>query len=289
MRWVGDGCPPTCAQGEGGVRTMGTHRARMYGRPIGATVTYAGHATVVLDLPAGRLVTDPVLRDRIGYLQRISPPVTDASLGAVDAVLVSHVHHDHLDGPSLRRLGTDVPVVAPRGARSLLVSKGVRTVVELLPGEQATVAGLQVTATAADHVVRRLPGGPLVPAVGYVIEGPPRVYFAGDTDLFDGMTEIGDRGLDLALLPISGWGPRTPPGHLDPVRAAQALRLLRPRTVVPIHWGTLAPVWWRRRPPEERWAPPATFEREAAAVAPDVEVRVLAPGEALDLVPAPRS
>jgi L-ascorbate metabolism protein UlaG (beta-lactamase superfamily) len=268
---------------------MGTHRACMYGRPIGATVTYAGHATVVLDLPCGRLVTDPVLRDRIGYLQRVAAPVASASLEAVDAVLVSHVHHDHLDGPSLRRLGTDIPVVAPAGARALLVSKGVRTVLELLPGEHATVAGLRVTATPADHQVRRLPGGRLVPAVGYVVEGPPRVYFAGDTDLFDGMSAIGDLELDLALLPITGWGPRTPPGHLDPVRAARALALLRPRMVVPIHWGTLAPVWWRQRPPETLRAAADVFEREAAAVAPDVDVRVLAPGEALELVPAPRS
>jgi L-ascorbate metabolism protein UlaG (beta-lactamase superfamily) len=256
---------------------------------IGASVTYVGHATVVLDLPAGRLVTDPVLRDRVGYLQRVGAPVDLDRLRTVDAVLVSHVHHDHLDGPSLRRLAPHVPVVAPRGARSLLTSMGVRTVIEVLPGERVTVAGLEIAATPADHVVRRLPGGRLVPAVGYMVEGPPRVYFAGDTDLFEGMAEIGDRELDVALLPITGWGPRTPPGHLDPVRAAQALRLLRPHTVVPIHWGTFAPVWWRQQPPEARWAPAAAFEREAAEVAPGVHVRVVAPGDAADLVPAPRS
>jgi L-ascorbate metabolism protein UlaG (beta-lactamase superfamily) len=75
--------------------------------------------------------------------------------------------------------------------------------------------------------------------MGHVIEGDGvRVYAAGDTDLFDGMSALAD--VDVALLPVWGWGPSLGPGHLTPARAAEAVRVLRPRVAVPVHWGTLA-------------------------------------------------
>jgi len=108
------------------------------------------------------------------------------------------------------------------------------------------------------------------PSLGYLLGDRRRVYFAGDTDLFAGMPDLADR-LHVALLPIAGWGPRLPPGHLDPERAATALRMLRPRIAVPIHWGTYRPMYGRV--PSE--SPEDEFARRAADVAPDVEVRVL--------------
>jgi L-ascorbate metabolism protein UlaG (beta-lactamase superfamily) len=84
--------------------------------------------------------------------------------------------------------------------------------------------------------------------------------------------------VDVALLPVSGWGPTLGPGHLDPERAARAVALIRPRVAIPIHWGTLALPLRIMRPPE-----PARPAREFAALvedaAPGTEVRVLAPGE----------
>ena len=105
------------------------------------------------------------------------------------------------------------------------------------------------------------------------------MYFAGDTDLFDGMAALAP--LDVALVPVSGWGPKVGPGHLDPSGAAQALTLLRPTIAVPIHWGTYAVAWSERgdASPAER------FAREAATVAPDVDVRVLQVGGTLELEP----
>jgi L-ascorbate metabolism protein UlaG (beta-lactamase superfamily) len=88
-------------------------------------------------------------------------------------------------------------------------------------------------------------------------------------------------GLDVALVPVAGWGPRIPPGHLDPERAAAALALLRPRVAVPIHWGTLAPMWWRPRTAQALRAAPETFRRHAARAAPSVDVQILAPGQTL--------
>jgi L-ascorbate metabolism protein UlaG (beta-lactamase superfamily) len=90
--------------------------------------------------------------------------------------------------------------------------------------------------------------------------------------------------LDLALLPVAGWGPRLPPGHLDARRAAEALRLLRPRAAVPIHWGTYSLVTKRRPGPTLERAPADEFKRLAGQVTPDVDVHVLTVGESLDLV-----
>ena len=83
--------------------------------------------------------------------------------------------------------------------------------------------------------------------------------------------------LDVALIPVAGWGAKVGPGHLDPLRAAQALRLLRPRVAVPIHWGTFSPL--HRDTSSD---PPEAFLRHAAELAPEVEVRILDPGTALE-------
>jgi L-ascorbate metabolism protein UlaG (beta-lactamase superfamily) len=114
--------------------------------------------------------------------------------------------------------------------------------------------------------------------VGYLIDdGDERVYFAGDTDVFDEMADLA--GIDLALLPVWGWGPRLGPGHMDPRRAAEALTVLRPRAVVPIHWGTLWPLGMGRVRPHRVERPPLEFERHAAELAPEVKVFVTPPGE----------
>ena len=142
----------------------------------------------------------------------------------------------------------------------------------------------RVTATEALHEGRRRPlGGPAADAVGFLIEAAgKRIYFAGDTDLFDGMGDLaGD--LDVALLPVWGWGPRLGPGHLDPDRAARAVALLRPRLAVPIHWGTFFPLGLASRRPELLRDPPHDFAARVAELAPEVEVRVLEPGGSLDL------
>ena len=85
---------------------------------------------------------------------------------------------------------------------------------------------------------------------------------------------------DVALLPIWGWGPTMGPGHLDPERAAEALARLRPRIGVPIHWGTLRPFYRSARAPFLR-EPLDAFVAAAARRAPEVDVRVLEPGETL--------
>jgi L-ascorbate metabolism protein UlaG (beta-lactamase superfamily) len=243
-------------------------------------ITYVGHATLLIEIDGARLLTDPVLRRRVLHLRR-ADPVQPGTLGRLDAVLVSHAHWDHLDVASLAQLGRGTRVVLPRGAGRILRRHRFGNVVEVDVGDGLDVAKVAVTATAADHDASRGPLGVHAPALGYLVEGSARLYFAGDTDLFPGMAELAP--LDVALLPVAGWGPRLPPGHLDPRRAAEALRLLRPRIAVPIHWGTYSLVTKRRALPDVQRAPANDFRRHAAELAPEVDVRVLAVGETLVL------
>ena len=244
-------------------------------------VTWIGHSTVVIELDGRRLVTDPVLRDRINVLRRVSGAA--AEVGAVDAVLVSHLHLDHLDLPSLQRLGRSVRVFVPVGGAKLLRKRGWSDVVELAAGESAALGELEITATHAEHPGRRSPWGDRAAAIGYVVSGSQRVYFAGDTDLFDGMRELAP--VDVALLPVAGWGPRLPPGHMNERSAVEALGLLRPRVAVPIHWGTYRRLGLSRRDELLR-APAEAFARLAATEQPGVEVRVLPVGGSVELVNA---
>jgi len=253
---------------------------RDYDRRVEASVRieYVGHATVLVDMDGVRVLTDPLLRNRVAHLRRAAK-VEARSLRGVDAVLISHLHYDHLDFPSLQRLGGDVPVVCARGAGNLIRRKaGVTHVLEISVGEEVTIGAVTVAATPADHDPGRLPWGVQVDPLGFVLRGARSVYFAGDTDLFDGMAEIGP--VDVALVPIWGWGPSLGPGHMDPRRAAESLPLLRPALAIPIHWGTYYPVHLGLMGvPAFLGTPPATFVADAAALAPDVAVRVLQPGE----------
>jgi L-ascorbate metabolism protein UlaG (beta-lactamase superfamily) len=246
-------------------------------------VTYVGHATVLAELDGVRLLTDPVLRGRVGPLRRHGSRPAPSVAAGLDAVLISHLHHDHADLPSLRRLGSGVPLVVPSGSGEFFRRRGLEAVTELAPGESTQVGAVTVTATEADHpTVSRFERDSR--AIGFLLEGERRVYFAGDTDLFDGMAELrGEADLDLALLPIWGWGPSIGPGHLDPERAARAAALLSPRVVVPIHWGTLYPLGLARLRPEPLSSPAREFAAQMSALAPGAEARVLQPGESTAL------
>lgn len=239
-------------------------------------LTWLGHSTVVIDVDGTRLVTDPVLGRRVWHLRR-EVAVDLRVLDTLAGILVSHSHFDHLDRASLRRLDRALPVVVPSGVGGLLRGWGFARVREVVAGDELELSGLTLRVTHAEHASSRWPSTPRSASVGYVAEGSARVYFAGDTDLFDGMAGVGP--VDVAALPVSGWGPRLPPGHLDVTRAAEALRLLQPRIAVPIHWGTFRTPFGP--PLDDR--PARELVRAAAEVAPDVDVRILRIGETMAL------
>ena len=244
-------------------------------------VRWLGHSTVLLELDGVRLLTDPLLRPWVLHLRRAVPLVAEV-LDDLDAVLVSHLHYDHLDLPSLQRLDRGVTVVVPKGAGGIDRGRGFREVEELEAGGSTRIGPAVVRAVRAEHGSSRVLGT-RSEALGYVVEGSRRIYFPGDTDLFPEMASLAP-GLDLALVPIWGWGPSLGPGHLDPRGAAEALALLRPRLAVPIHWGTYYPVQSTRwTSPAFLREPVAQFERWAAELAPEVEVHVLEVGGKLEL------
>lgn len=241
-------------------------------------IGWLGHSTVLLEIDGVRLLTDPLFRRRLGHVWRTAP-LPRESVGRVDAVLVSHVHHDHLDLGSLDRVSAPL-VVVPRGARRLLGRRSFE-IVEVEEGERVSIGSVEVLASHAEHLARRWPFTRVVPALGYVISGSTRTYFAGDTAYFTEMADVSN--LDLALLPVAGWGPRLGPGHLNPFSAAEALRLLAPQVAIPIHWGT-----YRRlgmsRDAETLRAPAARFHSCAALLAPGVDVRIIEPGQRVELL-----
>ncbi len=245
-------------------------------------LTYIGHATTLIRLEGTSVLTDPMLRGGLGPLRRLGPPPPPALPKVPDAVLISHLHRDHLDVPSLRRIPSKTPLVVPRGASRWVERAGPHPIVEVGRGETVSVGEVAITGVPAEHGGRRGRWGSEIEPLGYVISGGGRtVYFAGDTDLFDQMSDIGP--VDVVLLPVWGWGPSVGKGHLDPEKAARAAALLRPRLAVPIHWGTFYPAGVRRLRPEPLMAPPHEFARLARSLAPGVEVRVVEPGSETSL------
>jgi L-ascorbate metabolism protein UlaG (beta-lactamase superfamily) len=236
-------------------------------------------------MDGARLLTDPLLRRRVGHLLRAGMV---PAIGDIDAVLISHAHHDHLDLVSIARVAPEVPIVVPRGIARVVKSRA--RVIETTEGEEIEFGSVTVRATHAVHEGRRAGGRAEGPALGYAITGSKRVYFAGDTALFPEMDGL-VTDLDVALIPIWGWGPSLGRGlHLDPGGAAEALRLLKPRVAIPIHWGTYRPFIHRSRAGFLS-RPAVAFAEAAAELAPEVDVRILQPGESysFDAPTAPRS
>jgi L-ascorbate metabolism protein UlaG (beta-lactamase superfamily) len=248
-------------------------------RPTGLGITWLGHATVLIEMDGLRLLTDPALRERIGPLVRVVP--APPALDPVDCILISHLHADHADIRSLRGLDCRGPAVVPHPGKEWLRGRGLEAATDLRAGEELSLGTVRVTATPATHDRNRWWFGPAADPIGYLIRGSTSVYFAGDTDLFLAMSELRGR-VDVALLPVWGWGSRVGAGHLDPESAAAATALIAPAVTIPIHWGTYA-MPYARRHIDDRERPAREFAAYVKRYAPGVEVRTLDPGERIEL------
>ncbi|RII12389.1 metal-dependent hydrolase [Streptomyces sp. YIM 130001] len=247
-------------------------------------ITWWGHASCTVEDSGTRLLTDPLFVRRLAHLRRRRGAVPPPEAAAADVALVSHLHADHLHPPSLAQLAPGTTVLVPRGAPGLVPGlrrlTGLR-IVEVEPGDEVPAGNVRIRVVHARHDGRRLPVGPhRAPALGFVVSGEARTYFAGDTGLFDEMAEtVGE--VDVALLPVGGWGPYLGHGHLDAGRAAEALARIGPRSAVPVHYGTYWPIGMDAVRPYEFHTPGQEFVRQAALRTPEVAVHLLEHGESV--------
>ncbi len=279
----------------------------------GVRLTWLGHSTVVIELAGVRLLTDPLLRRRTGPLVRSDTAPDWRHWHDPDAVLLSHLHHDHADLASLRRLG-GAPVLSGLGNRDWLAGRGLTvaspaarpepsdaghvntadddawwTVPKPRPGRPGSQGGVvSVRLVKAVHESRRMPHRPN-DTHGFLVRSADLVvYFAGDTALYDEMADLADlagRAIDVAVLPIGGWGPVLSNGHLGPATAAEAAARIGARAVLPVHYGTLH--LWGWPGPFLGWkqAPLASFIRDVREVAPGARLCSTAFGETTTVFP----
>ncbi len=212
------------------------------------TVTWVGHATCLVQMAGMNILTDPNWSNRlVGTVPRLTAPgIAWDDLPNIDAIVVSHNHLDHLDGPTIRRLHPDVACLAPLGLGRWLTQRGFNTVHELDWWHSAVVEGVELTLVPAVHWSARTPwdrnrtlwGGWVAREHG----GSGGVYFAGDTAYGEHFRNIGKRfpGLDVALLPVGGYAPRWWLGdvHMTPEESVRACTALGAARMTPIHWGT---------------------------------------------------
>jgi L-ascorbate metabolism protein UlaG (beta-lactamase superfamily) len=247
------------------------------------TLTWWGHSTTTWRDGDTTVLFDPVLTARLGHLRRVRGPVPPRDAARADLVLVSHLHADHAHLPSLRLIPPAAVLLAPTGSRRLLrpiVARGVK-LWEVEPGDLVDFASMQVRVLAADHDGRRLPGSPhRGPALGYLVEGAHRCWYPGDTGpnlAFDEVTNV-----DIALMPVGGWGPTLDKGHLDAEQAAYVVRRTQPDRAIPVHWGTWWPIGLRQRA-ELIDLPAEAFAEHVARVAPSTSVHLLRHGQSVEL------
>jgi L-ascorbate metabolism protein UlaG (beta-lactamase superfamily) len=215
-------------------------------------ITYIGHATLLLEIGGARVLTDPNFDPHLGrLLPRVSAPgIALDALPALDAILLTHAHADHLSFDSLDRLPRDVPLYAPPAVARWLRGKGYAHVELLAPGEDTTIGAVRVHAARATHQGNRYGIDRWRSAANmYLAETDEEsLFFAGDTALMPDTHALvervlwrADRALDVALLPIGyapPWKPGFRRGHLTHDDALTLFETLRARALIPYHWGT---------------------------------------------------
>lgn len=254
-------------------------------------VTWWGHSSMSLELGAVTVATDPLLTDRLYHLRRHAPtPASEAA--RADLVLVSHLHHDHLHLPSLARFGDEVPVVVPRGAarsvRGLARRLARHSLVEAAPGDRLSLVGVDIEVLPAHHSGARskFARGRGVPALGFRFrDAHTSVWYPGDTGMRTDFTDV--EAVDLAAVPIGGWGPSLGEEHLDPEEAVAAVAQVGARWALAVHYGTFWPLWLRRLRPDNHQrlfvSPPQRFRQAALDIGLSAVPMTPAFGERVEL------
>jgi L-ascorbate metabolism protein UlaG (beta-lactamase superfamily) len=257
-------------------------------------VTFIGHSSFLLQVNGRKLLVDPVFSKRLIVLRRQRRPgAMVEQLPAIDLVLLTHAHMDHLDMASLRRViratrrltGRSPEVVVPHGVEDLVERLGFSQVHGLSWWGQIEVQGLTITMTPCKHWGARMFRDTHRGYGGYVVEGGGQsVYHSGDTAYFNGFREIGERlKPEVALLPIGAYFPDSYRSvHTSPEEAVRAFVELDAQRMVPMHYGTFR---LGREPMEE---PVQRLEAEAARLGIKEQIKILQEGETMHLSPVAR-
>ncbi len=219
----------------------------------GLRITWLGHSTTLVEIDGVRLLLDPVWSCRTspfswaGPQRFFAPPIPLADLPEIDGVLISHDHYDHLDRETVEQLAPrGVRFTVPLGVGARLKGWGVppSQIVELDWWQSTTIGSVTVTATPARH----FSGRSLVMAdrdktlwAGFAMVGPNRrVYYSGDTGMFDGFREIGQRlgPFDATLIEVGAYHQLWADVHLGPEQAVKAVTMARGGLMIPVHWAT---------------------------------------------------
>ena len=247
-------------------------------------ITYIGHATTLIKTEGSAILTDPNFSKGFYFIKRKLPMNYDLTkLPKIDAVVLSHIHYDHLDIPSFKYMPTTVPIFCPPGGAKYVKKHLPNPVIELPHWESHTLAnGTQIISVPAMHRSFRKCSLCRTESCGYVIKSANEtVFFAGDTTYDSHFAEIKERfaDIDVALLPIGGYKPRFlfKKYHMNPLEAVEAFVELGAKKFIPIHWGTFRLSFEK---PDE---PLKELNRVAAERSIADKVHVLSSGEYMNI------
>lgn len=219
----------------------------------GLRITWLGHSSSLIEIDGKRFLTDPMWSQRssplswAGPKRFFDPPLALEDLPPIDTVLISHDHYDHLDKTTVKRLAeTGTSFIVPLGVGAHLEGWGIesRRIVELDWWESKKIGELNIIATPARHFSGRSPiltDRDRTLWAGFAILGPEhRVYYSGDTTMFEGFKEIGEKlgPFDAALIEVGAYHRLWADLHIGPEQAVQALQMVKGKLLIPVHWGT---------------------------------------------------
>ena len=240
-------------------------------------ITWIGHASFLIQTAKHSILIDPNWARWLKVIKRLrSPGLELHELPAIDLVLVTHAHFDHLDKKSLRAVASEQPIVVPEHVGNLVHGLGFQTVHELARWESLEHDGLKITLTPAFHWGARMLHDQHRGFGGFLIEYEGRTLFhCGDSAYFPGFREIGERAkIDIALLPIGAYDTISGrDAHMNPEEALMAFQELKAGLFIPMHYGTF------RLGYEPLDEPPARLLASATAQGIQERIKFLREGE----------
>ena len=231
------------------------------------TIAWLGHATVLINFLGVKILTDPVLFARIGMRfpgftvgpkRLTAPALTVRELPAIDLVLLSHAHFDHIDMRTLHRFGRSTAVITAARTSDLLRRTKFHDITELRWGENSSMtpaAGeLKVTAFPVKHWGARMQRDTYRGYNGYILErGGRRIIFGGDTAMTSGFADLRPRaGTDVAIMSIGAYDPWIR-AHCTPEQAVEMATAAGAEFIVPVHHQTFRLSFEPFREPIERF------------------------------------